>query len=153
MNKYYLLIIIFITLTGCYSTVPLTSPESDKESKIFSPPADMSYIYILRDNWGAHHFIEVNGKSIGDLSNETYFLLKVQPGEYKIKVGLQLSAEAKKKLGAANIDIFTEPGHMYFLRIQTPSTGFGIPAILTVLPIGEGKKYVLKFKRAKYNFN
>lgn len=160
MNKSLMIFAIAIMLIGCFATVPLATLDADEESKKFSPPANKSYIYILRDNWGAPHLVEVNGERIGLLSNETYFLLKVQPAEYKIKVGLELAYEFEAKgedsgmLGftTAYVDILAEPGHMYFLRIETPATKGGPSAILTMLHIGKGKEYILNYKRALDQF-
>lgn len=160
-NKIVLIFAVSVLLiTGCV-TVPLADPEADKKAKNFSPPANMSYIYILRDSVGVPlEMVEINGKMIGGLSNQTYFLMEVKPAEYKIRVGAKeaYSNEEKGKvsgwlaLGTASVDLLTEPGHMYFIRVEMPLTRGGPSALLTVLSIDEGKEYILSFSRAKILF-
>jgi len=158
MNKFIMkFAIAAFFITGC-AVVPLGGPGADKKAKKFSPPANMSYLYILRDSIGVPlEIVEINGKTIGGLSNETFFLLELKPDVYKVRIGVKAAFDSEAKgnitgwltLGTASVDLLTKPGHMYFIRVEMPLTKGQASAILTILPIDEGKEYVLNFKRAK----
>ena len=95
-------------LSGCAS-VPMESPEKDKELKTFAaPPEDKSGLYIFRDSsFGAalKKTVTLDGKVIGETAPNTYLYRQISPGRHTLGTEsefsdniLTVNAEAGKNL-------------------------------------------------------
>ena len=84
-------------LSGCAS-VPMESPEKDKELKAFTaPPQDKSGLYIFRDSsFGAalKKTVTLDGQVLGETAANTYFYRQINPGTHTLATESEFSDNA-----------------------------------------------------------
>ncbi len=100
------LILLFI---GCAS-IPLAPKEMDLAAKRFEPPEGKANIYVTRTSGIGGHLLHlvVDGKFIGSIAYNTYFLFEVDPGTHTVAV-LSINMEF--------VTLGTEAGQNYFLAV------------------------------------
>ncbi len=119
-NAALMVVVIGFLVSACASK-NLTTREDDGLAKLFNPPADKSYIYVVRERairgQAIHMSISLDREVVGAIQNNTYVLLETTPGEHKIEVGNSVSNEKLKVdfLSPTNIDLETLPGRVYFI--------------------------------------
>ena len=124
MRKYDALVLLslilsVIIMTGCVSK-NLASEDFDRSAKQFNPPADKSFIYVLRSSYHGdwHMGVTLDGKTVGSIRNKTYVLLEVLPGHHQLKLGPLVT-----KIDAPDIELETLPGRSYFVSARFEMTG------------------------------
>ena len=151
-----LLVLLFLTLlTGCANT-QLASKEEDALAKQFSPPADRSYIYIIRESairgQAIHLSISIDRGVVGAIQNKTYALVDVKPGKHIVEVGNSVNGKGPNLdfLHPLRINLETLPGRSYFIAGHLT---MGTPDI-KVIPESQGRSLIVdkNFKRVKTLF-
>jgi hypothetical protein len=95
-------------VTGC-ATVPMASPERDRQAKSFVVKPDMSNIYIYRnESMGAaiKMPVVVDHYDVGDTAAKTYLLVETNPGRHTI---------ISKAENDSILEVNTQPGSNYFV--------------------------------------
>ena len=79
-----------LALSGCLQAAraPLQSAELDELAKQFQPDPDYATVYLYRNKQtlaSVHHVpVNMNDETVGQLTNESYLMLRVSPGDYLI---------------------------------------------------------------------
>ena len=117
-----LMILSTLFITSCLAR-RFTSKELDGSGKQLNPPADKSYIYVMRPGGfigsGAHMSVALDGKFAAFIQPKTYILLEVLPKKHKIKLGQK--GDHNHFANARIIDLETLPGRTYFVHGNSAS--------------------------------
>ncbi len=139
-----LVLTCFALLTGCvpFNKAPLST---DAQSKLFTPKADASVVYIYRDEWlFAAAFsmpINVDNKLLGNTVARSFFRIELPPGEHVI-----ISQSDQYKL-----PLTTEAGHIYYVWQEVKATGRPTSK-LHLMSEAEGQQSVLKCTQIHSHF-
>jgi len=156
MRKFNKLVLLLLALsmifvTGCV-TKNLAGKDLDRSAKSFNPPADKSFIYVMRNSYHGdwHMAVTLDGNSVGTIRNKTFLLLEVLPGDHRIKLGLPVEYI---EMTPADIELETLPGRSYFLSARftmAPGMLFNVDTVdAEILSEEVGKDLILrKYKRA-----
>jgi hypothetical protein len=113
-------VIVGFLVSAC-ATQHLATREDNILAKQFNPPADKSYIYVIRESTitGAAIFmsISLDQEVAGALQNNRYVLLEATPGRHEIQVGSSRRGEKKNVefIAPTVIELETLPGRAYFI--------------------------------------
>lgn len=147
------ILMILLMLLGCAS-VPSASKEDRTVALQFTPPANKSYIYIMRPGRFAgsakFYSISLDGQIAGALTNDTFIFFEVQPGRHEIVTQLTDDASgaitknlvglvSARLIEAATVDCVL--GKSYFFATRPD----GANIVLRSLPEEEGRRYVTKY--------
>jgi len=151
-----LLAFIIVFFTGCTSTPKPTKVVSQSTTSSITynnnVPDDGTYIYLFRESefhgslssWP----VIFEGKKIGDLTNETYILVKTNPGKKHI------SPESNLGIFAGSTEVFeldAKAGESYYLRNGIPSA-FTSQVIFTQVANSRAEKLIPTYKHlSTYN--
>lgn len=128
------LITLPIFFIGCSSTGTVAPKSQDTIQKKFEKPKDnQSAIYIYRDSligflWS--HSIEIDGESLGKISNGTYKYKTITPGKHKVSSYLNYSS---------TVDM--EGGKNYYFELKVSASHPSIS--MTRMPDGVAQKVIL----------
>lgn len=132
MKKYlnlFLVLSLFL-LAGCAAPVALAPLHLDAKAKIFQPVPDKSVIYVFRDD--DYNYVElvfplsIDGKIIGKLGIETYFVFAVSPGKHQMVTHSEYQQSTKQN-HTFTLNIKTEPGKIYYVWNEINSShGLGL---------------------------
>lgn len=153
-NSIRITFIVLLTLlfSACVPKVQMASKAVETQSKEFYPNANSAYIYIFRIGSGVGSVrllpVKLDGKLMGHLVNDTYFMLEVEPGEHTINLGYPVDHPQEKEFrNLYPINIDTLIGKMYFISIEWAHlevTGIQLRQVSEI----EGKKYIKRYKMA-----
>lgn len=132
-------------VSGCAS-VPMVSMEEDAKAKAFSVPADMSSIYLYRNEsfGGAIPLtVALDGKVAGQTGPKTYFLWNVAPGAH------ELSSMSEN---TSTLKLNTEAGKAYYVWQEVKMGMWTARSLLQEVDADTGRKGVAECKRAQSNF-
>lgn len=140
---------VLASLAGCAASPGIvSSPDADRQAKLFLSSADTAAIFVYRDSgWaGGPPLMLVRNGRIATWTWPGYFVLfEVPPG-----------AQSLLSLGGANVASLTinaEPGRVYYVS-QEPTSGWGRTIDRTELyqvDAERGRDRVLKSKRLRAN--
>jgi hypothetical protein len=147
-----LIAVCVVAVSGCAST-NLASGEADAAAKRFAPPANKSYVYIIRQRavrgQAIHMSISMDREVVGAIQNKTYMLIEVAPGSHVLEIGNSMSGSGSDVdfLHPIRIELETLPGRSYFLA---GNLTMGRPNVKIVTE-AEGKALIVdnKFKRVQ----
>jgi hypothetical protein len=157
-SKHLMLPIVFLLglLMPSCASVPMAPESLQTVVRQFAPPANKSRIYIVRPGQTrtglARISVNLDRQFIGNIINDTFMVLDVQPGEHELNVHHGPGVGAPDRPGTMNLEwnrnpstvrMNLLPGKCYFF-----STYFIIaaPVQLSVISDEEGRKYVNEFK-------
>ena len=148
-----LMVVVIGFLVSACASRDLATREDDSSAKLFNPPADQSYIYVIRERairgQAIHMSISLDREVVGAIQNNTYVLLEATPGKHKIEIGNSVSSEKLNVdfLSPAIIALETLPGRVHFIA---GNMTMGRPDIKIVAD-EEGRKLLGndKFKRVE----
>jgi hypothetical protein len=135
----YLCLFTLVTLVGCAS-VPMANIEQDSQAKDFIPVANMSTIYVYRnENFGAAIKMPllIDDKFIGDTAANTYLRKVIEPGRHTL---------VSKTENDAELQIDAEPGRIYYVWQEVKMGMFTAGSKLHLVDEAVGKKGVLECK-------
>lgn len=158
-----MILIVFFGLFGCSlpgicARVPSAPMEARTVALQFTPPANKSYIFIMRHarfaGCAIYHSISLDGQIAGTLANYTFILFEVQPGKHEIvaQATTDPSGIVRGKflvgaltVGAAKINCL--PGKSYFFATKVPSAmpsdaGLEVNAV----PEEDGRRYITEYE-------
>jgi hypothetical protein len=80
---------LFLALSGCSGSSSLTENSSAKENVISpqTPSPGKSIVYVLKDGFFLERgsdFLFFNGKNVGEINGDNYFIFEVWPGEHHL---------------------------------------------------------------------
>jgi len=107
------------------------------EAKRFKTFADKANLYIFSDDFMIST-LNINGKQIGDLQDDTFFKLTLRPGTYTLKMtGTRF--KSKKSIHELKIKLLKNTNH--FVELNTHA---GVPPYGTIAEVSDldGKKGV-----------
>lgn len=157
-SKHLMLPIVFLLglLMPSCASVPMAPESLQTVVRQFAPPANKARIYIARARQSraglAKISVTLDGKFIGNIINDTFIALDVQPGEHELNVHHGPGAGSSDRPGTMNLEWNRNPStvRMKFLpgKCYFFSAYFIIaaPVQLSVISDEEGRKYVNEFK-------
>ena len=103
--------------SGCMATVPLASPEVDRQAKkrFSSPDKSLIYVYRISQYAGSASLIDIiidERNYIGSAAPGTYFLLEVAPGVHSI------TTSPVPMITTPKISISCQSGQVYFVSFS-----------------------------------
>lgn len=101
----YLPLMALLLLSACAS-VPMSSPEEDKEAKKFQVPTGQSrlYMFMKHDVMSVRKFpILIDGKMAGELKSKVYMFWDLLPGDHNIMCLSEKNHEIKVSTKADTI--------------------------------------------------
>ncbi len=121
------------------------TPESqDIEAKKFIPQPDKASVYVNLDaKTTVPVRVVLDGRIVGALAPKTYVLLNLDQGRHVLNVGLE------------NIDQVTlnaQAGKLYFYRLRIKSGWTSGRIHFALMDEAEGKKRLMKSKRAELTY-
>jgi hypothetical protein len=122
----------------------MTSPFLDAEAKAFASDPVRAKVYVNFDNARGNVTLQVilDGRIVCSLAPRSYALLAVAPGQHTLS-----EAGALEKVETVSIN--AEAGKLYFCKLSVKAGWINPRAHLTLLDAGEGKKRLMKSKRAE----
>lgn len=134
---------ILLVSFGCVS-VPSAPEELQSQARQFSPPANKSYIYVMRhgrlQNYAVLVNVSLDSGFVGKLANNTFVVLEVYPGDHEIMVDV---TEYNGSASATQITCL--PGKSYYLGLKA----VWYSLLLRMLPEEEGRNYVKEYRMVK----
>jgi hypothetical protein len=124
--KFISIVTITILLIGCVaSPSQKTCTPKGKASlaceKNTAPSEGKALIYIYRPSLffqaGAWPDMWINSHEIGPLSNNSFFIVTISPGEHTL-LARQTSKWENWIVGDLNLKLKTEPGKVYYVRVM-----------------------------------
>lgn len=133
---------LIILLTGCASA-PAKSSSHDANAKLFLPPANRALIFIYRNaNEGIRGTIlpmlvtvSVNGFTLGQTADKTYFRLNVKPGTYTITSLAE---------NVARLNLTVEAGKIYY--VQQEVSAWSLSPKISLQQVDENKGHAGVFE-------
>jgi hypothetical protein len=141
--KKILTLSLVLALVGCGSTVPMSSPQTNSEAKLFKPKADSAGVYIYRnESLGklVKMHVEVDGKTIGQTGHMTFFFLDLPPGLHKVTTRAENTSE---------ITFQAMAGKLHYIWQEIKMGVFGPRAELHVVDETTGQKAVMETNMAQ----
>ena len=137
-------LVVGLIASGCAS-VRLADPAQDITSKEFVVPPGKALIYVVRDGgfiYGAYQFfrISLDSRDYGPLTEGTYFVFSVDPGPHAVMAAWKENAES--------IQIPTNAGSVYFVRVQSGIVWVKTTVTVSALSDEKGKAAILAAKMA-----
>ncbi len=132
-------------LISACASVPMSSPKDDAEAKNFSVPADLSRIYIYRNEiLGAAIKVPValDGKILGQTATKTYFSWDVKPGKHEVTCFASTNS-------SVNVDL--KPGQATYIWQEMKMGLIVAGCALNIVDQETGQKAVQSCKRAQVN--
>lgn len=128
-------------LSGCAS-VPMASTEADVSAKQFLPTKGHSNIYLYRNETigaAVAMTVSLDGKVMGKMGPQTYFLWEVAPGKHEI---------ASHTENTAKITIDAKEGRYHYVWQEVKMGMWQPGSQLQEMSEAEGRKGVLECRRA-----
>lgn len=133
---------LIILLTGCASA-PAKTSSHDANAKLFLPPANRALIFIYRNgNEGIRGTIlptlvtvSVNGFTLGQTADKTYFRLNVKPGTYTITSLAE---------NVAKLNLTVEAGKIYY--VQQEVSAWSLSPKISLQQVDENKGHADVFE-------
>ena len=134
-----------LLLCGCssFKSVLYTSPDRDAEAKQFRPEAARATLYVVRDQmYLGDELLEVvvNEDSLAWTKGMTYFVTRVAPGRSVV------TARGEKHV---SLDVYTEPGRLYFVQIEVRPSVSTLHATLRLVDDSTGREAVSSCRRVE----
>lgn len=131
-------------LQGCAS-VPMESPEKDRELKAFpNPPQGQAGLYIFRDSslgTALKKTVSIDGKPVGETAINTYLYRVITPGEHQLSTESEFSDNL--------LVLKAEPDQNYYVRQYIKMGLFVGGANLEQVSTAEGQKGVAETELAR----
>ncbi len=112
-------VFLALQLSVCAAAQVVASTASDQQAKAFTPPSGKAAIYVYRNSsvagFGGKAVrlqMILDGRMIGYLTTDTYFMVEVDPGEHDLWVGWENFLEPKLMI----MPITAVAGQSYFVR-------------------------------------
>ena len=108
----YVVIVIFVLLSGCSAVVPLESLDKDMQAKLFETEPNRSIIYVSRvcAYGGKLHEVSLDGGKRISLACQTYTVFKTTSGEHGVSVFSTENMDFLKVKTKENENYFLEMG-------------------------------------------
>jgi hypothetical protein len=139
-----LLSALIILLTGC-SSAPTLKSSYDNNAKFFSAPANRALIFIYRNGsegisetmLPSQVTVSVNGMTLGQTADKTFFRLNVKPGNYAIS---SLSENV------AMLNLTVEAGKIYYVQQEISRWMLSSKSSLQLVDDAKGRASVFESK-------
>lgn len=129
-------------VSGCAS-VPMASPEADKQAKSYATSPTKANLYIYRNEsmGGAIKMtVSVNGRVLGQSGPKTYFLVQVDPGKHEVSSLTE---------NTSTLTVDAQPGKNYFIWQEVKMGAFSARSQLQLVDEATGRKGVDECTRAQ----
>ena len=126
-----------LLLSGCTAAVLINAAnEQDNVAKTFSPPDDMSliYVYLAKPNRNLFNHVVIDGRIAGMARPSFYSVSNVPPGRHRVGLG---SVETDSLL------LNAEPGKAYFIDAHVSCDDGTSHAQLRLVDDSTGRQHVL----------
>jgi hypothetical protein len=146
MRNYVMLLAggLILLLTGCASA-PAKPSSQNASANLFLPPSNRALIFIYRNgNEGIRETVmpqlvtvSVNGFTLGQTADKTYFRLNVKPGTYTITSLAE---------NVAKLNLTVEAGKIYYVQQEISSWSLSPKSVLQQVDENKGHAAVFGSK-------